>query len=91
MNIFSPRFNKPIILTHHAIEQMKVRKVTEKILLDLIELGEIQYKDTEHLWIYKPYQNRKDNMLCVAAIERNNLIVKTVMINWELNDEHKIL
>ncbi len=23
-----------------------------------------------------------------AAIERNNLIIKTVMINWELSDEH---
>jgi len=27
-------------------------------------------------------------MLCVAAIERDNLIVKTVMINWELSDEN---
>lgn len=86
--MISKRFNKPVILTHHATEQMVERQIDDATLLDLIESGEVRYKDEEHLWIYKAYKNRQDNMICAAAIERNNLIIKTVMINWELNDEH---
>ena len=88
MKLNSNRFNKPIILTHHAIEQMQERQVSEEILYDLIETGEIKYRDSEHLWIYKTFQEREDNMLCAAVIERNNLIIKTVMINWELDNEY---
>ncbi|WML90677.1 DUF4258 domain-containing protein [Thiothrix lacustris] len=86
--MISKRFNKPVILTHHATEQMAERQIDEKTLTDLIESGDVKYKDEQHLWIYKAYPNREDNMLCAAAIERNNLIIKTVMINWELSDEH---
>lgn len=86
--MISKRFNKSVILTYHATEQMVERQIDEATLLDLIESGELRYKDEQHLWIYKAYPNRQDNMLCAAAIERNNLIIKTVMINWELNDEH---
>ena len=85
---FSDRFNKPVILTHHASEQMRERNIDDTTLSDLIESGKVLYKDAEHLWIYKAYEGREDNMLCAAAIERNNLIIKTVMINWELIDEH---
>lgn len=84
----SKRFNKPIILTHHAIEQMAERQIDESTLQDLIDSGDVKYKDDQHLWIYKAYTEREDNLLCAAAIERNNLIIKTVMINWELSDEH---
>ena len=89
---FSERFSKPVILTHHAIEQMEERAVDIDIdidtLFDLLESGEVLRKDSEHLWIYKAFHGREDNMLCAAAIERNNLIVKTIMINWELSDEY---
>jgi hypothetical protein len=86
--MISPRFNKSVVLTHHALEQMAQRQIDEMTLYDLIESGEIKYKDGQHLWIYKTYPDRRDNMLCAAALERNNLIIKTVMIHWELNDEH---
>lgn len=86
--MISQRFNKPIIMTHHAVEQMTERGIDENTLLDLVESGEVRRKDTEHLWIYKNYPDRQDNMICAAVIERNNLIIKTVMINWELQDEH---
>ena len=86
--MISKRFNKPVVLTYHAVEQMAERHIYEATLADLIESGDVKYKDDQHLWIYKTYSTRQDNMLCVAAIERNNLIIKTVMINWELNDEH---
>ncbi|MEZ5477700.1 MAG: DUF4258 domain-containing protein [Thiolinea sp.] len=86
--MISKRFNKPVVLTYHATEQMAERQIDEETLTDLIESGDIKYKDEQHLWIYKSYPARQDNMICAAAIERNNLIIKTVMINWELNDEH---
>ena len=37
-----------------------------------------------HLWIYKHIAERDDNLLCVAAVVENALIVKTVMHHWEL-------
>ncbi len=83
----SQRFDKPVTLTHHAIDQMAERQIDETLLYDLIESGGIKWKDEEHLWIYKNYPGRQDNMVCAAAIERNHLIIKTVMINWELQDE----
>ncbi|MEZ5537861.1 MAG: DUF4258 domain-containing protein [Thiolinea sp.] len=86
--MISQRFNKTVIMTHHATEQMAGRGIDENMLFDLVESGEVRRKDTEHLWIYKSYPDRQDNMICAAAIERNNLIIKTVMINWELQDEH---
>ncbi len=86
--MISKRFNKPVVLTHHAAEQMAERHIDEETLADLIESGDVKYKDDQHLWIYKAYPTRQDNMICAAAIERNNLIIKTVMINWELSDEH---
>lgn len=86
--MISKRFNKPVVLTYHAAEQMAERQIDEETLADLIESGDVKYKDEQHLWIYKSYPARQDHMICAAAIERNNLIIKTVMINWELSDEH---
>ena len=86
--MISKRFSKPVVLTYHAAEQMAERQIDEETLADLIESGDVKYKDEQHLWIYKSYPARQDNMICAAAIERNNLIIKTVMINWELSDEH---
>ena len=86
--MISKRFNKPVVLTYHAAEQMAERHIDEETLADLIESGDVKYKDDQLLWIYKAYPARQDNMICAAAIERNNLIIKTVMINWELSDEH---
>ncbi len=86
--MISKRFNKSVVLTYHAAEQMAERQTDEEMLADLIESGDIKYKDEQHLWIYKSYPARQDNMICAATIGRNNLIIKTVMINWELSDEH---
>jgi len=32
-------------------------------------------------------KDRADNLICAAVVEQAALIVKTVMINWELEDE----
>jgi hypothetical protein len=37
-----------------------------------------------HHWIDKHYPERQDNLLCVAAVVDDVLVVKTVMHRWEL-------
>lgn len=32
-------------------------------------------------------EERADNLICVAVVESTAVAVKTVMINWELEDE----
>ncbi|MFA7592489.1 MAG: hypothetical protein WCY26_01985 [Thiohalobacteraceae bacterium] len=36
-------------------------------------------------WIWKSVQTRRDNLLCVAALLNNALIIKTVMHHPELD------
>ncbi len=84
--MWSQRFNKAIRLTHHAKARMQERHITETVLLDLIEQGEIQFKDNKHGWIFKTYADRNDNFICVAIVLDNTIIVKTVMINWQLEE-----
>lgn len=53
--------------------------------MELVETGEVRHKDEARLWIAKSFPERKDNMLCVAAVAEKTLIVKTVMHHfaWE--------
>ncbi len=39
------------------------------------------------MWIYLHVEERTDNLICVAAVESDAVIIKTVMINWQLEDE----
>ncbi|MGE0086930.1 MAG: DUF4258 domain-containing protein [Desulfococcaceae bacterium] len=80
----SKRFHKQIYVTHHAAERMKERNITETMLLDIIENGEIKHKDIKRLWIYKEFSERSDNLICAAVVSEDMLVVKTVMINWQL-------
>lgn len=83
MEWHSQRFNKRVILTNHAGERIASRHISQTEMEELVEQGELLYKDTEHLWIFKALAGRTDNLICAAAIERNALIIKTVMTNWE--------
>lgn len=65
---------------------MRERDIAERPLLDLIDTGEVRYKDESRLWIFKAYQNREDNLLCVAAVLESVLVVKTVMHHFELEE-----
>lgn len=47
--MFSARFDKPVVVTDHARRRMAERGVTEALLLDLIETGEVRYKDATRL------------------------------------------
>jgi len=40
-------------------------------------------KDTARLWLFKSVAGRDDNLLCVAAVLENALVVKTVMHHFE--------
>lgn len=75
----SERFCRAIQLTDHANKRMIERDIDEARLLDIVETGQVKYKDDRHLWLFKGYPDRSDNLLCVAALLSSALIVKTVM------------
>jgi len=82
----SERFGRAIQLTDHAKKRMSERDIDGVRILDIIETGQVKYKDERHLWLFKGYQDRSDNLLCVAVLLSSALIVKTVMHHftpWE--------
>lgn len=85
--MYSRRFGKSIIVTRHARERMAERAIDEAALVEVIETGEMQRVTQAHVFLFKPLPNRRDNLVCVAAVEEANLIVKTVMVNWSLRSE----
>jgi hypothetical protein len=80
----SARFGLPVVFTEHALRRMAERAMSEALVLDVIDTGTVRSADDMHLWIYKHIAERDDNLLCVAAVVENALIVKTVMHHWEL-------
>jgi len=66
---------------------MLERQVSQAELIDLIETGDIKYRSETHWWFYKDLPGRGDNLVCAAVQKGQALIVKTVMINWRLEDE----
>ncbi len=83
--MFSERFGKSIAITDHARGRMTARGISEALLLDRIEAGEVRYKDATRIWIAKHYGDRADNLLCVAALLETGLVIKTVLhqFSWE--------
>ena len=77
--MFSERFGKPIVMTDHARGRMATRAIGEALLRDIIDTGEVRYKDETRIWIAKHYGDRDDNLLCVAAVLEAALVIKTVM------------
>lgn len=65
---------------------MAERAITDDVLLNLIETGEVRHKDDVRLWIAKHYPERADNLLCAAVVLETAVVVKTVMHHfaWEL-------
>ena len=61
--MFSERFGKPIAITDHARRRMAVPAISEALLRDIIETGEVGYKDAKRIWIAKHYEDRTDNLL----------------------------
>lgn len=82
--MYSERFGKDIIVTNHARQRMAEREISEAVLLDIIETGEVLRVDHQHVFLFKPIPARHDNLACVAAVEEAQLVVKTVMVDWTL-------
>ena len=80
----SARFGLPIVFTEHALRRMKQRQMDEGLVQDIVDTGIVKAADATRLWIYKHVEQRGDNLLCVAAVIDNAVVVKTVMHYWEL-------
>lgn len=63
---------------------MSERQIPDVLLLDIIDTGMDKDAGHGHHWLFKEYPSRSDNLLCVAAVIDQLLIVKTVMHHWEL-------
>ncbi len=54
------------------------------MLLDVIDQGETRYRDSTHLWAFKEFPERNDNLLCAVVVLEDAVIVKTVMHHFSL-------
>lgn len=79
----SVRFDLPVVLTEHARLRMAERQMTADLVLEIIDTGTQKDAGGAHFWLYKELPERTDNLLCVAAVIDNALVVKTVMHHWE--------
>ena len=79
----SQRFHLPVVLTEHAKLRMQERGISEALVLDIIETGIQKDAGNSHYWLYKHIDARDDNLLCVAAVIDNVVVVKTIMHHWE--------
>ena len=53
-------------------------------MLDVIDSGETRYRDAAHLWVFKEFSERSDNLLCAVLVLEDTLVVKTVMHHFEV-------
>lgn len=80
----SIRFNRPVILTRHAVKRMGERNITQDELLAVIDTGDTRFKDATHLWAYKHLDGRSDNLICAVLVLETVVVVKTVMHTFTL-------
>ncbi|MFM2408548.1 MAG: hypothetical protein RL358_1290 [Pseudomonadota bacterium] len=86
VSFFSKRFGKKVWITNHARSSMDKRHISDAELEVIVESGEVKHKDVFDMWIFKHIEGRADNLICAAVINKDSIIVKTVMINWELEE-----
>lgn len=77
--MFSTRFQRPVIISSHAKIRMIERNINEAMLLEVIDSGATRYKDETHLWTFKEFPERHDNLLCAVLVLEDCVVVKTVM------------
>ena len=81
--IYSERFRLPVVLTEHAKTRMQERRIAEALVLEIIDTGIQKDAGSNHYWFYKHFDARDDNLLCVAAVIDNVVVIKTIMHHWE--------
>ena len=79
----SARFEMRVVLTEHAKARMVERDLSTASVLDIVDTGIQKDAGGTHYWLYKHVPDRQDNLLCVAVVIDNVLVVKTVMHHWE--------
>ncbi len=72
----------PIVLTAHALHRAEQRSIKPEMIQDIVDSGTQQEAAPGHYWFFKAYPERNDNLLCVAAVIDNVLVIKTVMHHW---------
>lgn len=82
--MFSSRFERQIIVTSHARNRMVERAVSDEMLIDVIDHGETRFRDATHLWVFKDFPERNDNLLCAVLVVEDAVIVKTIMHHFSL-------
>lgn len=82
--MFSSRFQRPIVISTHAKIRMIERTISEAMPLEVIDSGDTRYKDTTHLWAFKEFPERHDNLLCAVLVLEDCVIVKTVMHHFSV-------
>lgn len=82
--MFSVRYQRPVVLTRHAELRMQNRSIPETLLLDVIDTGGSRFADANHLWAFKDYPDRSDNLICAVLVLEDRLVVKTVMNHFSL-------
>ena len=80
----SIRFQRRVILTRHARLRMVERRITDEMLLEVIDHGETRYRDDTHLWAFMQFPERDDNLLCAVLVLEDAVIVKTVMHHFSI-------
>jgi hypothetical protein len=83
-SMFSVRFQRPVVITRHARERMAERGVSDPLLLEVIDHGDTRYRDPTHLWAYKSFPERHDNLLCAVLVLEDAVVVKTVMHHFSV-------
>ena len=81
--MLSARFGLPIVLTEHAKLRMAERDIDAELVLEIIDTGTLKNAGGSHYWLYKHLSGRTDNLLCVAAVVDNVVVVKTLLHHWE--------
>jgi hypothetical protein len=82
--MFSTRFDRPVIVTRHARIRMTERDISDAMLLEVIDSGETRYRDSSHLWAFKDFPERQDNLICAVVILEDAVVVKTVMHHFSI-------
>lgn len=82
--MFSNRFQRAVVISAHAKIRMSERDISEAMLLEVIDSGDTRYKDTTHLWAFKEFPERHDNLLCAVLILEDCVVVKTVMHHFSV-------
>ena len=82
--MFSIRFQRSVVITRHARIRMVERDILHVMLIEVIDCGETRYVDSIHLWAFKDFPERNDNLLCAVVVLENAVIVKTVTHHFSI-------